>query len=149
MANIRQAEYADVSRIAEILVFNYRLNFYRFFKSDEFYFGILNVLDTAKEYAADLGGVYVYDDGVIRGFIRVKGDELEKLHVDPQFQSRGIGEQLLEYAVSHLGARWLWALEYNTRGISFYERHGFALTGEKMVEDEFVPLLKMKLEGAE
>ena len=30
MKNVRRAEQSDVSRIAEIMVFNYRLNFYRF-----------------------------------------------------------------------------------------------------------------------
>ena len=28
------------------------------------------------------------------------------------------------------------------RGIAFYERNGFRLTGEKRIEDEVVPLLK-------
>ena len=145
MKNVRRAEQSDVSRIAEIMVFNYRLNFYRFFKNDPFYFGELNVLDTAKRFAKDLSGVYVYDDGVVRGFIRAVGDELEKLYVDPQFQSGGIGAELLEFATGELGVRWLWALEYNTRGISFYKRHGFELTGEKMTEDEWVPLVKLAL----
>ena len=142
MSRIRPAGPADLSRIAEIFVFNYRLNFYRFFKNDPFYFGELNVLDTAKGFAEDLSGVYVYDDGVVRGFIRAVG---EKLYVDPQFQSGGIGAELLEFATGELGVRWLWALEYNTRGISFYKRHGFELTGEKMTEDEWVPLVKLAL----
>ena len=40
---------------------------------------------------------------------------------------------------------WLRALEYNERGISFYRRHGFEPTGEKMIEDEWVPLIKLAL----
>ncbi|MBO7394877.1 MAG: GNAT family N-acetyltransferase [Ruminococcus sp.] len=145
MGNVRPAEKRDLSRIAEIFVFNYRLNFYPFFKNDPFYFGELNVLDTAAEFAADLSGFYVYDDGVVKGFVRVVGDELNKLHVDPQFQSQGIGAELLDYATDELGVTWLWALEQNVRGQSFYRRHGFELTGEKMIEDEWVPLLKMAL----
>ena len=129
MENVRRAEQSDVSRIAEIMVFNYRLNFYRFFKNDPFYFGELNVLDTAKEFADDLSGVYVYDDGVVCGFIRAVGDELV----------------MAAFLRDELGVRWLWALEYNTRGISFYKRHGFELTGEKMTEDEWVPLVKLAL----
>ena len=146
MGNIRPAEERDLSRIAEIFVFNYRINFYPFFKNDPFYFGELNVLDTVREFAADLGCFHVYDDGVVKGFISVIGDELNKLHIDPQFQSMGVGADLLEYATDELGARWLWVLEYNTRGQAFYKRHGFELTGEKMTEDEWVPLLKMALE---
>ena len=44
-----------------------------------------------------------------------------------------------------LHATQLWALEYNSRGIAFYQKHGFELTGEKMLEDEWVPLVKMAL----
>lgn len=145
MEKIRRAKASDLSRIAEIFVFNYRLNFYQFFKNDQYYFDTLNVIGTAAELEAHLGDIFVYDDGCIRGFMKVSGSELEKLYVDPQFQSRGIGAELLGYAVDRLGAEWLWALEYNTRGQAFYRRHGFELTGEKMIEDEWVPLLKMAL----
>ena len=146
MAPIRKAAPADAGRIAEIFVTNYRVNFYPFFKNDPYYFGELNVLDTAAEYAAGteaLAHSYVYDDGIVRGFIRFSGHEIEKLFVEPQFQSSGIGAALLQYAVEH-GASELWALEYNTRGIAFYERHGFQLTGERLIEDDWVPLLRMK-----
>ena len=54
----------------------------------------------------------------------------------------------MEFAVKERKANWLWVLEYNKRGIAFYERNGFKLTGEKMIEDEWVPLLKMKLTGS-
>ena len=145
---IRKALSADVSRIAEMIVTNYRVNFYRFFHNDPFYFGELNVLDTASEYAEGtekLLNTYVYDDGVVKGMIEVSGREIVKLYVEPQFQNSGIGAELLSFAVNELHAYWLWALEYNERGIAFYKRHGFVLTGEKMIEDEWVPLLKLAI----
>ena len=146
---IRKAVPADASRIAEMIVTNYRVNFYPFFKNDPFYFGELNVLDVASEYregSEELLNTYVYDDGgVVKGMIRVNGCELVKLYVEPQFQSGGIGAKLLGFAVDELGINWLWALEYNERGIAFYKKHGFVLTGEKMLEDEWVPLVKLAL----
>ena len=148
MNNIRKAVPKDASRIAEIIITNYRMNFYPFFKNDEFYFDELNVIDMAEDYkegTAELNNTYVYDDGVVKGIIRIKGNEIEKLYVEPTFQSVGIGAQLLDFAVNEMGADFLWALEYNKRGIAFYRRHGFELTGEKMIEDEWVPLLKMTL----
>lgn len=147
MTNIRPATPADASRIAEIIITNYRTNFYPFFRNDAYYFGELNVMDMASEYAEDtdaLRNTYVYDDGVVKGIIRISGDEIEKLFVEPQFQSQGIGAKLLDFAVNDKKASWLWVLEYNTRGIAFYQSHGFALTGEKIMEDEWVPLLKME-----
>lgn len=150
MNRIRPATAADASRIAEIFVTNYRVNFYPFFKNDKYYFGDLNVIDTAAEYAEgsrDLKNTFVYDDGIVKGFIRVSEKEIEKLFVEPQFQNNRIGEVLLAYAVKELGAERLWVLEYNKRGIEFYRRHGFELTGEKTTEDKFVPLLRMEFDG--
>lgn len=144
---IRPAAEADAGRIAEIIVTNYRVNFYPFFRNDQFYFGELNVLDTAKEYAAGssaLQNSYVYDDGIVKGVIYISGTKIEKLYVEPQFQGQGIGAALLQYAVQKRQAVSLWVLEYNTRGIAFYERNGFRLTGEKRIEDEVVSLLKME-----
>lgn len=148
MGTIRPAKASDVSRIAEIIVTNYRVNFYPFFLDDAYYFSKLNVIDMAVEYTENseaLKNTYVYDDNnVVKGIIRINGNEIEKLYVEPQFQSQCIGAQLLKFAVTEFNASFLWALEYNKRGIAFYQRNGFALTGEKMIEDEWVPLVKMK-----
>lgn len=148
MEFIRPATVKDVSRIAEIIVTNYRVNFYPFFNNDLFYFGELNVMDMASEYMENHNlsqSCFVYDDGVVKGIVRVCGDEIEKLYVEPQFQNQGIGAKLLEFAIQKLHVSYLWALEYNTRGIAFYKRNGFELTGEKMMEDDWIPLLKMRL----
>lgn len=77
----------DISRIAEIFVINYRMNFYQYFHNDKYYFGELNVLSVANEYKSDsekLVNTFVYDDGIVRGFMRIK--EIEKLFVESQFQ---------------------------------------------------------------
>lgn len=146
MNMIRKATENDLSRIAEMIVVNYRMNFFQFFHNESFYFSELNVFDVAKDFDADaLKNTYVYDDGVVKGMILVNGDELVKLYVEPQFQSCGIGAALLGYAVNELKITWLWALEYNKRGIAFYKRNGFRLTGERFIEDEWVPLLKLSL----
>ena len=133
---IRKAEPKDAGRIAEILVFNNRINFWPIFQCDEYAFGELQVLTAAEEYRNPevLDHTYVYDDGIIRGMVRFEGEEIQKLYVDHFFQSRGIGAALLEFAVEH-GGRWLWTLEKNVRGIAFYQRHGFRLTDEWVYEE--------------
>ena len=81
MEFLRPATAADASRIAEIIVTNYRTNFYPFFRNDAFYFGELNVVDMASEYTEDtqqLRNTYVYDDGIVKGIIRISGDAIEK-----------------------------------------------------------------------
>ena len=143
MKHIRQADSDDIWRIAEIIVTNYRVNFYPFFRDDEYYFCELNVRDTAVEFAECLSRTFVYDDGIIKGVLKMNGCEIEKLFIEPAFQNGGIGAKLLNFAVCDQGGQFLWVLEYNSRAAEFYKRNGFRFTGEKMVEDEIVPLLKM------
>ena len=132
---IRQATPDDLNRIAEIEVFNYRLKFYPIFLDDGFYFGELQVPNVARRYADSLEDLRVWDDGVVKGFILVQDGVVKKLFVEPVLQGQGIGARLLEYAVEHLSAKTLWALDKNTGAIRFYQRHGFRLTGEKRLED--------------
>ena len=133
---IREAKLDDLARIAEIEVFNYRLNFYHIFQDDTFYFQEMQVLNVINENKKRLGQLWVFDeDGVVKGFMWVDSQQIKKLFVEPVLQSRGIGSELLEYAVDKLGATYLWALEKNTRAIAFYQRHGFQTTEEKMLEE--------------
>ncbi len=138
-ANIRPAVPEDAARIAEIEIFNYRLNFYPIFQNDWFYFDELQVPGLMRTYQSTpefLQRTYVYDDSVLKGFIRLRCGEIEKLFVEPALQSRGIGAVLLEYAVVQHNARFLWALEKNEKAIAFYRRHGFRATGEKKLEED-------------
>ena len=133
---IRQATSADAFRIAEIEVFNYRLNFYPIFSNDKFYFEELQVQKEAQKLLDDeiLQSTYVYDDGVVKGFILVDGGEVWKLFVEPVLQGQSVGSELLEYAKEMHGIKSLWVLEKNTRAKKFYERHGFCAAEEKVFE---------------
>lgn len=135
MNHIRPASEADLGRIAEIEIFNYRLNFYPIFRDDEFYFRDLQVSTRSASLRRFLDELWVYDDGAVKGFIRVHGDELCKLFVEPVLQSQGVGAALLAHAVDALGVRHLWALEKNARAITFYQRHGFRLTEQRRLEE--------------
>ena len=134
--HIRPARESDLARIAEMEIFNYRLNFYPIFQEDTFYFAELQVPHKMEEYRPALQNFWVYDDGTVKGFVRVDGREIKKLFVEPVLQGRGIGAQLLEYAVEILGSDRLWTLEKNVRAIAFYGRHGFMPTGERIPEED-------------
>lgn len=136
--NIRKAETRDLSRIAEIFVFNNRINYYPIFGDAQYSFGelqVLSVIDSCFGKAEILKNLYVFDDGIVKGFIQMNGTEIVKLYADPFFQSHGIGKALIEFAVSRFGANHLWALEKNARAITFYGRHDFLPTGKRKFEE--------------
>ena len=149
---VRPACSDDAERIAEILVFCYRLNFYPIFRDDDFYFGGMRADRIAAGLRTDPGfpeRFLVYDDGAVKAFAETDGEELIKLFAEPVCQNRGIGGALLEHAVRERGIRFLWALEKNTRAIRFYERHGFRLTGERKPEEGTAEFLVRMERGGE
>lgn len=136
--NIRKAAVDDLSRVAEILVFNNRVNYFPIFKDEVYSFGEMQVVSLTDSYFNKkeiIENLYVYDNGIIRGFMQMNGREICKLYVDTFFQDRGIGSKLIEFAINELQADNLWALEKNVRAISFYRRHGFRLSGERKPEE--------------
>ena len=145
---IRKATKDDCVRIAEIEVFNYRLNFYPIFREDEFYFDELQVPKRMEAFKEVVETMWVYDDGVVKGFIQVDGQEIKKLFVEPVLQGNAIGAELLNFAVTVCNADHLWALEKNLRAIRFYERHGFCVTPEKKLEEDTTEyLVRMERTG--
>ena len=132
--HIRRATYDDYPRIAEIYVFNNRLEYFPIFNNINFSFGELQVLPYIEKLKKrEHQNIFVYDDGVIKGFVIIDGDEIKKLHIEYFFQNQGIGSLLFDYAVRYCNGKYLWALEKNTRAISFYKRHGMIYSGEKDV----------------
>ncbi len=146
--NIRKAKTNDLSRIAEIYIFNNRMNYFPIFKDEKFSFDELQVVSLIDSYFKKekiLNNIYVFDSGIIKGFIQMNTTEICKLYVDTFFQSQGIGDKLITYAIKELHADHLWALEKNIRAISFYQKHGFHLTNEKIFEEGTTEyLIKLK-----
>ena len=136
MKNIRKATIDDLARIAEIVIFNYRLNFYPIFKNDDYYFNELQVPTIMKQYESSIDNMWVYDDGAVKGIIQIENQEIKKLFVEPVLQGKCIGSMLLKYAIDYHNANSLWALEKNTRAIRFYEHHGFIVTADKKLEED-------------
>lgn len=146
--NIRKARKEDLSRISEIYVFNNRVNYYPVFKDKEYSFNRLQVVSIINEYFGldeVLENIYVFDDGLINAFMEIKETEICKLYVDPFFQNKGIGSDLIEFAVAKLGTDHLWVLQKNEKAISFYQSHGFHLTNMKMdIEHTGEKIVEMK-----
>jgi putative acetyltransferase len=88
-------------------------------------------LHTHEEHLAFFGRClaecesYVWDDGAVRGFAILRGDELSHLYVAPDAFGRGVGSGLLETAKARRpGGFTLWVFQRNERARGFYERHG-------------------------
>ena len=141
MKYIRRATIDDLVRIAEIFVFNYRLNFYPIFQEDTFYFGELTVSNMVESFAKELDSIWVYDDGVVKGFIHIEKREVRRLFVEPTLQGKAIGAELLEYGIAEKDVNSLWVLEKNIKAIAFYKRLGFDTTNEKKYEEDTIEFL--------
>ena len=142
---VRKAKDEDVGRIAEILVFVKRINFFPIFQDEQYSFKELNVVDIVKEVQEKVSEFYVYDDGVIKAVMHIQNEELVTLYVDSFFQNQGIGSKLLKYAIDVCDIQYLWALEKNTGAICFYLRNGMYITDEKKLEEDTTEyLVKLK-----
>jgi len=144
---IRRATEEDVSRIAEILVFAKRMKYRSIFKDDLYAFGELQVLSVAEKYIENgfLNNMFLYDDGIIKGLIRIDKEEILELYVDHFFQGQGIGSELIEFAKETSQVSFLWTIEKNTDAIRFYEAHGFHLTDNRKLEEgttEYIVMMR-------
>ncbi len=147
---IRHATIKDASRIAEILIFTKRMNYRRVFQNDLVSFGEMQVYPLAKDYVDHpdkLKNIWVYDDGIVKGMLRIDDTQITELYVDSFFENQGIGTKLMEFAVGQMNGNCLWVLEKNTRAIHFYKKHGFSCTGERRLQEGTTEiLLKMRRE---
>ena len=122
---IRPVQKEDLVRLAEIIVFNNRKNYYPIFQDIVYSFKEYNVVSVMNMFENDpvfMSATYVYEDEVIKGFITVHEGEILKLYVDSFFQNQQIGQKLID---AFPDARHLWALQKNTGAIAFYRRNGF------------------------
>lgn len=81
----------------------------------------------------------------MKGFIEIHGTEIYKLYVDPFFQNNLIGKALITFAIENYKVNYLWALEKNTKAISFYQKYGFHITKYRKFEEDTTEYL-IKLE---
>lgn len=149
MAVIRKAVVRDASRIAEILVFNKRMNYRSIYHDDIGSFCDIQVYPIAQAYIDDpasLESIWVYEDDFVKGMIHIEGTEIAELYVETFFQNEGIGAKLIGFACREMRCDHLWVLEKNARAIAFYRRHGFSFTEEKkQVEGTAEYIVKMEI----
>lgn len=62
------------------------------------------------------------------GFIAYKQDWISHLYILPDYHRKGIGTQLLSYAIKAYPYLQLWTFQRNAQARRFYEKHGFTAT---------------------
>ena len=88
-----------------------------------------------------MDSIWVYDDGVVKGFIQIEKREVRRLFVEPTLQGKSIGADLLEYGIAEKNVDFLWVLEKNIKAIVFYKKHGFDTTNKKKYEEDTIEFL--------
>ena len=76
-------------------------------------------------------------DGKVMGLLVYSendGVEIEAIHRLPESWGTGLGAAMLDFALRGRSAG-LWAFEENRRARRFYEKHGFAFTGERRISE--------------
>lgn len=79
------------------------------------------------------------DDSLLQGFIGVDGPKTEMLFVHAGARGRGIGKQLLAFALRDLDARYVDVNEQNAQGVGFYRHMGFVVAGRSNCDDQGRP----------
>ena len=87
------------------------------------------VLDWITNLVLRHADVHVAEsDGVLVGFLALRGDVLEHLYIHPDYQRRGVGSVLLEHAKRlRAGGFTLWVFQRNTAARNFYEKRELSL----------------------
>lgn len=87
------------------------------------------------------------NDGEVLGFVGVADQKVEMLFLDPDSIGKGLGKQLLRFAVNELNADLVDVNEQNLNAVKFYRNFGFEVYERTDKDDQGrdYPLLRMRL----
>jgi putative acetyltransferase len=96
----------------------------------------------------DFNALQVYclvQNKVLAGFLGVADHKIEMLFLSPENIGKGLGKQLIEFAINELKANKVDVNEQNLKAVEFYQKFGFK-TYERTDKDDLgkeYPLLRM------
>lgn len=101
-----------------------------------------------KQGLEEIENLYGYydDNGILQGFIGVENRKTEMLFIDADFRGRGVGKQLLNVAITELGAIHVDVNEQNEQGVGFYSHVGFHTIGRSEFDEQGRPFPILHLE---
>ena len=84
--------------------------------------------DTFFSIGMDFVYLLLENDEII-GSVAIKGEEIDDLIVNPKFQGKGYGKQMLLWALEHVDTERviLHVAEWNKRAVNLYTKNGFEI----------------------
>ncbi len=119
------------------------LNTHHFLKDEDFkYFE--EKIPTYFEFVSLFG---FEEAGQLIGFIGIADNNLEMLFIDNNFRTKGVGKQLLKYAVNVLNVNKVDVNEQNEQAVGFYKHMGFKVIDRSELDGQGkeYPILHMSL----
>ena len=86
------------------------------------------------------------DKNKIIGFIGVADQNLEMLFLHPNYRAKGIGKNLLEYAIGKLNVTKVDVNEENEQAVGFYQHFGFKIIGRSELDSSAKPYPVLHME---
>ncbi|MGL4737039.1 MAG: GNAT family N-acetyltransferase, partial [Cellulosilyticaceae bacterium] len=82
----------------------------------------------------------------IQAFMGVHESKIEMLFIHDDYRGKGLGKQLIQYAVNTLSAQYVDVNEQNPEGVGFYKHMGFEVFDRSACDDQGnpFPILHMK-----
>lgn len=89
----------------------------------------------------------VHENGTLVGFIGIAEDKIEMLFLDPVVIGKGLGKQLLQFAMQEYRVTKVDVNEQNTAARLFYEHFGFEVKSRSSLDStgKPYPILHMEL----
>ncbi len=138
---IRRIEVADYPRLVEIWE-SAVVNTHDFLKKEDFLYYKKRV-SSYFPYVSLFG--FEQDDKLV-GFIGISGGNMEMLFIDNDYRGKGVGRQLILYAISELDVTKVDVNEQNIQAVGFYEHMGFHVVARSELDNEgkAYPILHMQ-----
>lgn len=91
----------------------------------------------------------VREGGVILGFLGLSPMKIEMLFVRSDARGKGIGKELISFAIWERGIKKVDVNEQNTQAVGFYEHMGFRIVGRSPVDGQGkpFPIVSMQWHG--
>lgn len=127
---IRDFKKQDIDRIMELWLYT-NISAHSFIGS-EYWKSNYDIVKAMMPSAT----IYVCEENnVVEGFVGLMDDYIAGIFVSQQFQSKGIGKKLLDFAKDKKGALSLSVYKENDRAVNFYLREGFTVSNEQIDEN--------------